>query len=160
MTPKEYAKGIVAFQSSMGTANAHVTTYINTAAGRDAAIRAAVYSNWPSGDAEFEVQADTFTELFDAVKAKWIEHAAKYRAEMIRKMALKIITITANIGHCTDAALRGTFEFSEKDVTTYGAEACAEANEIAGKGPFEIVTLGGANGAPDTTEDRNPAHAH
>lgn len=150
MTPKEYAEKIAAFQASIATPNAHVTTYVNTVT-KTAALRASVYANWPRGDAEFEVEADTFAVLLEAVQAKWIEHGARFHAAAVRKMALKIIAITAEIGHCTDAALRGAYEFSQDDVTKFGAEACAAANDMAGRGPFEIITLGGANGAPVET---------
>lgn len=154
MTPKEYAKATKKLAAEIGS-RGRVSTFINDDRGH--AIRACVYSNWPASDRLFEVEGDTFSETLEAVKAKWSDYQDTYRRATTRKMALKIIEITAAHGHCTDAALRGGYDFTEEEVTRFGSAACVDANEIAGKGPFEIVTLGGANGAPEETASQ---HTH
>jgi hypothetical protein len=55
-------------------------------------------------------------------------------------MALRIITITADQGACTDSALRMTGDFTDAEIAAYGAAACEEANRMADAGPFSITT--------------------
>ena len=149
MTPKEYAKKITKFVSAIGS-RAHVCTFISD---DEKPIRAALYSNWPGSDRLFEVTGDNFAETFAALETKWADYQVQFTAETTRRMALKIIEITAGHGHCTDAALRGGYSFSDEEIKRFGTAACRDANEIAGKGPFEIVTLSGANGAPDAMSE-------
>lgn len=148
MTPKEYAAAANALSKRMG-ANLSIHTYV---ADRDTGdvLSAAVYRDWPRRDMEFRVVADDFVALLVAVEVKWKDHEAQFRRQITRKMALAIMRITAEHDHCTDAALRQ--EFSDEEVKRFGSDACADANTIAGKGPFEIITLGGANGAPVEVE--------
>jgi hypothetical protein len=93
--------------------------------------------------AQFWAYADTFRELLSNCEAKWAEHSDLHAKNLIRRMALKIIEITADIGECSDAALRA--EFSRADVERYGDRACEHATEIASNGPFSIVRTSGAN---------------
>lgn len=97
------------------------------------------------GKAHFSVEADTYSETIEKIEAEWALRSDTHAAHTIREMALAIISITADLGECTDAALRAKFDAT--DVARYGERACAEATEIAGLGPFSIVTLSGANDA-------------
>lgn len=98
------------------------------------------------GDINYlRVEGDTFAELYQNLMDAWAEYESRHKAQTIRKMALAIIRITADLGECTDAALRNCGEFDPAKVALYGEQACTDANEIAGKGPFSIVTIGGAN---------------
>jgi hypothetical protein len=97
------------------------------------------------GSQDFRVDGDTFAELHNALTTKWAEYEAKHRAETIRRMALAIIRITAELGECTDAALRNCGEFDPGQIKSYGEQACNDANDIAGRGPFSIIVKGGAN---------------
>lgn len=142
MTPTEFKAAALAFANDIGP-RAKIWASINY--GDKHALEASVYTTWPTGDPEFKVYSDSFADLFSFIQSKWIEHQAAYRAKTIRKMALEIIRITAEQGQCTDAALRGIWQFSDEDVTTYGALACEDANKIANNGPFSIVVNGGAN---------------
>lgn len=94
---------------------------------------------------QMRVVADGYRETIEKVRAAWAERVDTHAAHTIREMALAIISITADQGECTDAALRAKFDAA--DVARYGERACAEATEIAGLGPFSIVTLSGANDA-------------
>lgn len=122
----------------------------------DGALSCSVYPRGVTHDHAFTVFADDLAELHEKALAKWAEYGADFRKQQTRKIALAIIRITAEQGHCTDAALRQ--EFPAAEVSEYGEAACADANAIAGKGPFEIITLGGANGAPSHVEPEARAH--
>lgn len=92
---------------------------------------------------EVPASGNTFRELVDNLRAAWAEASDSHEAQTVREMALEIIRITADLGACTDAALRQ--KFPAQDVTRYSERACEEANDIAGRGPFSIVTMGGSN---------------
>jgi hypothetical protein len=143
MSARDFARAVKAFEKSIGP-RASISTFL--AFNDGAPLYCAVYptGNYSKG-ADFSVQAETFSELFAAVQAKWAEYEADHRVRTIRKMALAIIRITAELGECTDAALRNCGEFDPGQINAYGEQACADANEIAGKGPFSIVVMGGAN---------------
>ena len=106
-------------------------------------LHAAVYPEGIAGSGRFNVSADSYRELIEQIEAQWEERGATYVAKTIRDMALAIISITADQGECTDAALRATFDAA--DVARYGERACAQATEMASNGPFSIVKLAGAN---------------
>lgn len=93
----------------------------------------------------FPIYADTWRDLLAACEAKWAEHSDLHATNRIREMALAIITLTADQGECTDAALRAKFDAA--DIVRYGERACAQATEMASNGPFSIVKLSGANDA-------------
>lgn len=91
----------------------------------------------------FNVRASTYRDLLAAAEAEWATRSDLHAIETIRKMALAIISITADQGECSDAALRAQFDAA--DIKRYGDKACAQATEIASNGPFSIVSLSGAN---------------
>ena len=106
-----------------------------------------------NGHADIRVRSepgDTFATLLARAEAAWDEHSGQYRRELIRRMALAIIEITASQGRCSDAALR--MRFSRDDIAALGSEAVADANSIAANGPFDIATAAD-NGAPDEIEE-------
>lgn len=151
MTPKEFKIELTKVANEIGSA-AQLSAHISERHLADHVIYCGVY---PRGmdhgnKGYFSVEADDFETILLKVRAKWAEYAAEFRTQTLRKMALAIIRITSEIGQCTDASLRQ--DFSADEVKRFGAEACGEANAMAGKGPFEIVTLGGANGAPADVE--------
>lgn len=92
---------------------------------------------WPTGNSWRELIADC--------EAKWAAHSDLHATNIIRDMALAIISITADLGECTDAALRAKFDAA--DIQRHGDAACAQATEMAANGPFSIVKLSGANDA-------------
>lgn len=93
----------------------------------------------------FVVYADTWRDLLAAGEAEWATRSDQHSEHTIRTMALEIISITADQGECTDAALRAKFDAA--DVIRFGEQACAQATEMGGLGPFSIVKLSGANDA-------------
>lgn len=152
MTPQEANKEFKAISKEIGP-KSWVSVSLSFDRGISAgALYCSVYPQGVTGSCAFTVFAESFADLVVATRAKWEEHGVKYRQQRTRKMALAIIRITAEIGHCTDAALRQ--EFAGDEVTRYGADACTEADTMAGKGPFAIVSLGGANGAPADAVER------
>ncbi len=85
----------------------------------------------------------TFEEAIEAGRLHFIASAGARRGATIRKMALLIITTTADKGLCEDRDLRCEFDASE--VEALGTEAVAQANQMAERGPFSIVTTGTGN---------------
>lgn len=150
MTPVEYFDAINVFAKTIGP-EAEIFTSIsnNRRYGKDhdGVISAAIYTRGIAASRfAIEIFADDFETVLARAKDRWAEHAAEHRRQTVRKMALEIIRITADIGACSEAALRITF--SAEHIALYGAEACADANEMAGKGPFAIVRMA-SNGAPE-----------
>lgn len=109
-------------------------------------ICASIYPHGMTRGRSIDVYADDFDTLLALLTATWEKHFAAHRKQTIRKIALRIIEITADNGACHEAALRMTF--SQDQIAAYGKEACADANEIADKGPFSIAPAQGANGTP------------
>lgn len=140
----EFRSEIKAFESSVGP---RAEVYISVELTDGPLFYATFYSRGicQSGGSDFRVDADDLPGVLLALKNKWAEYAEKHRGEITRKMALAIIRITAELGECTDAALRNCGEFDPAQIKMYGEQACGDANDIAGRGPFQIVTLGGAN---------------
>lgn len=157
MTPQEFRKELIAFRSSIGP-NAYVTAGI---CGLDwgaerGTLDCTVYPDGLTRSGEsFTVYAEDWDALLYVAKKKWDEHQSEYQRQTVRKMALAIIKITAEIGQCTDAALRD--KFSETQIKHCGKLAVADANKIAANGPFDIVKIRGANGAPADAVARDPA---
>lgn len=83
--------------------------------------------------------AETWREAVEAMRQAWTNFQDQHSASMIRKMALKIITITADTGSCSAAALRMGNEFTDQQITQHGPAACEEANKLASNGPFSIT---------------------
>lgn len=148
MTPKEFQTAIRKLQREIGP-NAYISVFLNGGA-KDRVFRCSIYPTGLSREVDLSIEGDTFEELATLARDKWNAHFAEYTRQTTRRMALAIIRITADQGHCTDAALRQ--DFDEHEVKTFARLACEDANAIAGKGPFDVITLGGANGAPDAVE--------
>jgi hypothetical protein len=143
ISAREFADFVKSFEKSIGPRALVSTSILHHA---DGPLHCCVYpTGYRAGGADFSVRAENFTALFERVNARWNEYSDVHRARTIRKMALAIIRITAELGECTDTALRNCGEFDPDQVTALGAQACADASEIAGKGPFTIVAIGGAN---------------
>lgn len=143
LTLTEACAAFKAFSKSI-SAKAQCSVSLSTNYGVKA-IHALVKPGGYEDDTTFFLHADTFRDLLEQCEAKWVEHSDLFAANTIRRMALAIITITADQGECSDAALRAEFDASE--ITRYGERACAQATEMASNGPFSIVTLSGANDA-------------
>jgi len=107
-----------------------------------------LYANiMAGGETRLRVKAEDWEELFRKLREEWKACDDEFRASMIKKMALEIIRITDEQGECTDAALRGGWTFTDADVERFGSDACAKADEMAGRGPFRITRIAGANAA-------------
>lgn len=145
-TPAEMAAALREFCDEIGP-NADSYASINTSRyyskpGLPCSL--SLYPNGITGNGEtVSCNAATWREALSDVKDIWAERSDQRALNTIRSMALRIISITTDQGECSDAALRA--EFEARDVIRYGERACAEANEMAGRGPFSIVTLRGAN---------------
>jgi hypothetical protein len=147
MTPKQFRAEIVAFAKAVGP-RADITAYVGIGRLDDGeTIGASLYPRgYEIGKSPLCVRGDDFDTLLANLRAAWADYEARHTAEVIRKMALEIIRITADRGECSDAALRAE-KFSDEEVKKYGELACVEANKIAVNGPFEIAYRRGANAA-------------
>jgi len=88
-------------------------------------------------------RGNSFEECFEKITSRWRECAESHRAEIVKRIALAIIRLTAELGECSDAALR--VEFDSTEVSRYGQEACELADKMAANGPFKIVATAGDN---------------
>jgi hypothetical protein len=85
-------------------------------------------------------------DALDDCRQQWLAMKADIEKDVLRRMALAIIRITADTGACTNAALRAD-DFTEQDIAEFGDAACQQADEMASNGPFTIAVLQGANAA-------------
>lgn len=144
-TAADAREAFKAFANGIGPeADIHVSLVLSRfSSEKNNALSLSVYPRGFTKDAAFWVDAPDWSSLLTAAKEKWAEHIDEHAARTIRAMALAIIRITAELGECTDAALRS--EFSDAEVRRHGEQACADADDIAGRGPFSITRFGGAN---------------
>lgn len=145
LTPAEAVVAFVAFSETVGSA-CQVFVHLGSKISGPL-LDGSIYTKGicGKGGATLSVKADSYRELLAACEAKWAEHSDLHGSNVIREMALAIISITADLGQCTDASLRAKFDAA--DVARYGEHACAAATEMASNGPFSIVKLAGANDA-------------
>ena len=136
-------KTLTDFAKSIGP-RAYVSTIVSSSGPENVAL--SIYPDGISRDSALYVQASDWDGALTAMREQWAARRDEYRRKTIRKMALEIIRITAELGECTDAALRAG-EFTPEEVVQFGAEAIADANTIASNGPFAIVPAAKANAA-------------
>lgn len=142
MTPKEIQATTRALQEEIGS-KAEVSPSI-VSHGQPCRI-----GIWPfglTGEGCFFLSADDWPELFAKAHAEWAGKAAAYNAELIERMALAIISITARTGWCSEGALRADFDSAE--IKRCGAAAVEKANAMAANGPFSIELTANSN-APE-----------
>lgn len=127
--------------------SADISIYLSTSDLRKTPLSATIYAGGlMQRTPNFRCEGSDLRQVIADLRAGWAGFQDEHARRMTADMALEIIRITDAHGTCTDAALRGD-KFSVGDVARWGAAACAKANEMAGRGPFEIVPIGGANGA-------------
>lgn len=93
-----------------------------------------------AGQPRLSSEADLLRDAITQLQAEWINFRDQHFTSLARRIALRIITITAEQGACTDAALRMTGDFTDTEIAAHGAAACEEANRLASNGPFSITT--------------------
>ena len=145
-TLPEAVAAFKAFAASIG-GNARCSASLGDFGARTGALVHAYFQPQGSGIATpgFLIYGTNWRDLLANCEAKWAEFSDAHAFNIVREMALAIIALTADLGECTDAALRAKFDAA--DIARYGERACAQATEMAGLGPFSIVTLSGANDA-------------
>ena len=82
-------------------------------------------------------------DVIPALREAWAEHEALHASNTIKAMAIAIIRLTAELGECTDSALR--VEFDQTQIDRHGDAAAELATEMGANGPFSIVRLGAGN---------------
>lgn len=140
LTPREARDAFDAFTKEVGP---KASVYVSLSGHSGKALYCSVNPNGILGKEQFHVCADTFEELLAAVRAAWITHGDTFTANKIRALALKIIEITHDLGECTDAALRASFD--PRDIERHGAQAVELANAMSEHRPFTIIATVGTN---------------
>ena len=149
MTPSEIHTAITSLRKEVGY-RAYVSVDIvadDLLRGGDKVVAGCLYPDGISGKSvSVRVNGHDFGEVIDLLRFKWSERRESEERQTIRLMALEIINITADMGACSDAALRAG-KFSNDDVTRFGDQACEEANRIAAGGPFTITKISAVSNA-------------
>lgn len=104
---------------------------------------ATLYPNGMLGKVQLSVKFTSWEEIVPSLRAAWEKHADLHANNVIKAMAVAVITLTAEQGECSDSALRA--EFTQQDIDRYGDRAASLATEMGGNGPFEIVRYGAGN---------------
>ncbi|MEE7491129.1 hypothetical protein [Methylobacterium oryzae] len=144
MSVVEAHAALVVLRKEIGP-KARVSIHLTAADDEDKPLYAAIYATGIGyGEPNFSCRGSDLGQIVADLRGGWEGFQVEHARRMAADMALEIIRITDERGCCTDAALRGS-KFSAGDVLRFGPAACAKANEMAGRGPFEIVSIGGAN---------------
>lgn len=146
MTPQEIKNEIDAIASELGK-KAYVSLHIGSGPvwNNDGALSLTAYPQGIGSDKHrISVNAHAFEDAILLLRASIGESVAKINADTIRKLAIAIMTLTADAGECSDAGLRAQ-GFAQSEIDQHGKAACEEATRIGSGGPFEIVRLSGAN---------------
>jgi len=142
MTPTQAQQKLREFTKSLGD-KAYVSVRLDMS---PKPLSANIYLDGVCKDCSYECGAMTFEALFEDMERELANYKAQHHASKVRRMALKIIELTAIHGECDDARLRGG-DFGAAEVAELGDEACAEANRMASNGPFKITRMVGSNAA-------------
>jgi hypothetical protein len=111
-------------------------TYISIACDRQCEVVATIYPNGICREPTITGRGATFREAIDNLEKRAMEMHADVERMTIRDMAILIMRSHADHGECRPEHLRVSFDQSVID--RLGKEACAEAERIAGSGPFTI----------------------
>jgi hypothetical protein len=138
-TPSGISAELERLQKMIGTPGA--ATWIHLSA--DNATHISVYANWCRSTYGDDVkigyiEGATFAELTANAEQAIHNWKATRHNDVIRKMALAVISITDEHTECTATRLKAA-GFSESDITTYHEKACARASEMAGAAPFKVL---------------------
>ena len=99
---------------------------------------AMIYPNGICREPTITGRGASFREAIDALRQRALEMHADVERTIVRDMAIIIMRAHADHGECRPEHLRVTFDQSAID--RLGQQACAEAERIAGAGPFTIST--------------------
>lgn len=159
MTPTEFRNAMFTLQRTIGP-KAQVFLSMSADEYADRKAQPLHISIYPFGLGSNNERMETgyfatFDELHADMLSTWSRYEIIHRQRLIKRMALAIIRIQDDQGECNTAALR-IAGFEANEITTHGEAACAEANAIAGKGPFLIRAVAKSNGAPNHEIEENP----
>lgn len=113
---------------------------------RQPEVVATIYPNGICREPSITGRGATFREAIDALRQRALEMHADVERTIVRDMAISIMRAHADYGECRPEHLRVTFDQSSID--RLGQQACAEAERIAGSGPFTISAGAGRPNAP------------
>lgn len=96
---------------------------------------------WPRGMAcgpHEHFTGTSWSDVFAAANVWAVTHQTVRRNNIVRKMAIAIISITDEHGVCAEARLRAA-DFSHEEITEFHEAACARASEMCGSAPFSVL---------------------
>lgn len=137
LTHAEAVEAFKSFANEVGPEARVIVSLNDSKWGKEELLHIGLYPQGLGKDSVFRLNANTYAELLALAQAEWAKHADTLGAKAIRNMALKIISITADEGCCSELSLCKAF--SPAEVKTYGDRACEEATRIGGNGPFSIL---------------------
>lgn len=142
MIPSEVIAEIKVLTDEIGP-KALATVLLMTGDYTPGSLSATLYPNGMLGKVQLSVKFTQWNEVAPNLRAAWDQHRDLHANNVIKAMAVAVITLTAEHGECSDSALRA--EFTQQDIERYGDRAAALATEMGGNGPFEIVRYGAGN---------------
>lgn len=143
MTPQQISQDLADIRKSVGP-KCYISMHIHAGDRKPVSVSLYPYG-MERNDGYLFKRSESFDGAIADLRAAWSEYQASYEKEMTRKIALAIIRITDEFGHCSDAALRQKFDAGQ--IASFGDAACELADTMAAKGPFGIVAVAGANAA-------------
>lgn len=111
---------------------------ISVRATRNFIMDACFYPNGITKSPSSHSSGNTFRETLADLRTEVAKQSALDERNTIRDMAIAIMRAHAEQGECRHAHLRSA-NFSDSVIAKYGERACAEAERVAGSGPFVIA---------------------
>jgi hypothetical protein len=140
MTPKQAGAALRKLQEEVGAGySAGVSLHTG-----ELPLGGTIFRNMGDYKTVVRANGDSFQAVIERLTAMWGEYKATARSERVKAMALAVIKITDEAGHCNEASLR-MGGFDREEIADLGEEAAVKANEMAGRGPFTIERSANSN---------------
>lgn len=143
MTPRELADALGEFTRATGN-----DVYVSFNDRKDRpAIHVSMYhgSLYKANGQAFAFDVESLEDVIPMLRTECAKYIESRKLETVKILALEIIRVTDLKGNCSAADLRLLPKITANDVDLYGQEACAMADEMAGKGPFSLQETGKSN---------------
>lgn len=136
MTAKDLAAHELALREALGCSKADAFLSIDRDGASIAIYPVGLLSQTPGYRYE-RISAPTWPEAFTAARAWIATHATVHRDNRIRAMALAIIDLTDQHGHCDRHMLRRR-HFTSAEIDELKDAACQRASEMSANAPFSV----------------------
>lgn len=101
-------------------------------------------NGWAINVKSVDAWGNEFAEVIAKLRENVLAKLSDIHRATVRKMAMFIIEQTADMGECSEAALRAN-GFHQHQIETLGAIACEEAGKLAAGAPFSIIAANSNN---------------